>query len=373
MDDEGRERATGNGAVRAEAGRIAVGLFDWIDRGPGGLADNYERRLRMVEQADRAGYYCYMVAEHHGTPLGTAPSPSVILAAASQRTRQIRLGTLVYVLPLYNPMRLAQEICMLDQLSRGRLELGIGRGSVPYELSMLGVDPAETREMYREALEIILAALTGGEVSYEGRFNHLKDLRPQVHPYQRPYPPLWYPTSNPDTVARVAENGYNILFSFNTPTIDEVRRRISIFKEALPRARDNPARVNPHVAMPWYGVVRKVYVGETDAEARRVAKEALEAFRENFAYLWTPNSVSYYSDSLRDLDDCIKRGVVFVGSPATVREQVLAFMDATGGNYFGGVFAWGSLNDEQVLGSLDRFTREVLPALKGRPVASVQS
>ena len=372
MDSESRERGAGNGAVRSAASTIEVGLFDWIDRGPGGLADNYERRLKMVEYADRAGYYCYMVAEHHGTPLGTAPSPSVILAAVSQRTRRIRLGTLVYVLPLYNPMRLAQEVCMLDQLSRGRLELGIGRGSVPYELSMLGVDPNDTREMYREALEIMLAALTSGEVNYEGRFNHLKDLRPQVQPYQRPYPPLWYPTSNPETVSWVAENGYHILFSFNTPTLEEVRRRIGIFKEAAPRARDNPARVNPHVATPWCGVVRKVYVAETDAEARRVAQDALAAFRENFTYLWTPNSVSYYSDNLRDLDDCIERGVVFVGSPGTVCERLLAFMDGTGSNYFGGVFAWGSLTDEQVLSSIDLFTREVLPALKGRPVASVK-
>src|SRR5437773_10523426 len=93
---------------------VEFGLFDWIDRGEGSLADMYDRRLRMLEYADRAGYFCYHVAEHHGTPLGMAPSPSVFLAAAAQRTRRIRLGPMVYVLPLYNPMRLAEEICMLD-------------------------------------------------------------------------------------------------------------------------------------------------------------------------------------------------------------------------------------------------------------------
>src|SRR5947209_15049018 len=133
---------------------VEFGMFDWIDRRQQGpLGQLYEDRLRLLQEADAAGFFCYHLAEHHATPLGMAPSPSVFLAAAAQRTRRIRLGPLVYVLPLYNPMRLAQEICMLDQLSRGRLELGIGRGSAPTELRMLGIDPKQTREMYREALE----------------------------------------------------------------------------------------------------------------------------------------------------------------------------------------------------------------------------
>src|SRR5262249_58358436 len=112
---------------------------DWTyasRRPPAGV---YEHRLKMIEYADRAGFWCYHVAEHHGTPLGLAPSPNLFLASAAGRTRRIRLGTLVNVLPLYDPVRLVEEICMLDHLSRGRLELGMGRGGSPTALVNSGL------------------------------------------------------------------------------------------------------------------------------------------------------------------------------------------------------------------------------------------
>src|SRR5438477_11827609 len=127
---------------------LAFRLSDWVDRGAAPLAQLYEERLSLVEAADAAGFLGYHVAEHHATPLGMAPSPSLFLAAATQRTRRIRLGPLVYLLPLYNPVRLLQEVCMLDHLSRGRLELGVGRGASPHELALYGVDAAETRAMF---------------------------------------------------------------------------------------------------------------------------------------------------------------------------------------------------------------------------------
>jgi len=113
-----------------------------------------------------------------------------------------------------------------------------------------------------------------------------------------------------------------------------------------------------------------VYVAETDGEARRVAREALKVFRHNFAFLLSADRPTHYQeDRLSDLERAMENGVLFVGSPATVRERLLQFMDGCGGNYFGGVFAWGSLTDDQVMRSLDLFTRDVLPALRGRAVA----
>jgi alkanesulfonate monooxygenase SsuD/methylene tetrahydromethanopterin reductase-like flavin-dependent oxidoreductase (luciferase family) len=340
---------------------ITFGLFDWMDRGDEALADIYEQRLRLLEYADRAGYYCYHLAEHHGTPLGMAPAPSVFLAAAAQRTTRLRLGPLVFIVPLYNPLRLAEEVCMLDQLSRGRLELGIGRGSSPWELRMFGVEPDETRGMYDEAFDVFMAALSSGQVSAEGARYVLDDARLELRLYQRPYPPLWYPTSNPDSIPAVAEQGYQLLLSFNTPTVAENQRRLGLFRQHWPRARANPRRVNPHVAQPFYGVVRKVYVAETDAEAHRVAREALARFRHNFTFLWEAHGVQRFTDNLANYDDCLERGVLFAGSPATVRSRLSAYMAAIGGNYFGGCFAWGGLSGEQYLRSLDLFTREVVP------------
>ena len=112
---------------------IQFGVFDHLDRNDLSLADYYEARLKIIESYDRFGFYAYHVAEHHGTPLGLAPSPGVLFAALSQRTRQIRFGPLVYLLPLYHPLRLVEEVAMLDALSKGRFQLGIGRGVSPIE------------------------------------------------------------------------------------------------------------------------------------------------------------------------------------------------------------------------------------------------
>ena len=113
---------------------MEFGVFDHLDRHGGALADYYEDRLKIAEAYDRAGFYAYHLAEHHATPLGMAPSPSVFLAAVAQRTTRLRFGPLVWPMPLHHPLRLIEEICMLDQLSGGRLELGFGRDAAPIEL-----------------------------------------------------------------------------------------------------------------------------------------------------------------------------------------------------------------------------------------------
>ena len=355
---------------------VEFGIFDWLDQGQGTLGELYEQRLCMLEYADRAGYWGYHLAEHHGTPLGMSPSPSVFLAAATQRTRRIRLGPMVYVVALYNPMRLAEEVVMLDHLSNGRLELAIGRGSVSFELNMLGVEESETRGRYDEALEIMLTALQGGEVNFDGQYYQIHAARLPALPVQQPYPPLWYPTSNPDTVPWLAEQGYNTLFSFNTPTLPETRRRLDLYKANRAKLASNPRRVNPHVAVPKYGMARKVYVAPTDEDAHRVANPALDRFRYNFTYLHELHNANRFNWQLGDFETCLELGTLFTGSPATVAERIAEFLAGTGGNYFAACFAWGDLTTEQILASIDLFSREVIPAVRARlaaqPTAAAQ-
>src|ERR1700720_1758579 len=130
---------------------IAFGIFDHLERRDEPLDRIYEERLQMVAAADAAGFFCYHIAEHHATPLGLAPSPGIFLSAVAARTRRIHMGPLVYLLPLYNPLRLVQEICMLDQISSGRFELGVGRGISPIETAYYGVKPDDRQKMYLEA------------------------------------------------------------------------------------------------------------------------------------------------------------------------------------------------------------------------------
>src|SRR5499433_2448105 len=130
---------------------MQFGVFDHLDLGAVALGEHYENRLKLIEAYDRLGLRSYHLAEHHATPLGMAPSPSVFLAAVAQRTRQLRFGPLVYTLSLHHPLRIVEEICMLDQLSRGRFDLGVGRGISPIETAYFGVDPDDRQKMFLEA------------------------------------------------------------------------------------------------------------------------------------------------------------------------------------------------------------------------------
>src|SRR5579884_758098 len=190
---------------------MEFGIFDWIDRDPLVLADTYEQRLQVIAAADALGYWCYHLAEHHGTPLGMAPAPGLFLAAASQRTRRIRLGPLVYLLPLYNPIRLAEEICMRDQLSGGRMEVGVGRGVSPFELAYFNVPFLESREIFEEALDVIVAALRNERIAHRGEHYNVRGFPMELRPKQTPNPPFWYASSNPEHVVYAGRRGMNLV------------------------------------------------------------------------------------------------------------------------------------------------------------------
>ena len=224
------------------------GIFDWIETGDIPAAEIYEQRLRMLEYADEAGFFCYHLAEHHTTPLSLAPPPALFMAAAAQRTRRIHLGPLVYLLPLYNPLRLVQEVCMLDQMSGGRLELGVGRGVVPYELARYGVDAEDSREMFLEALDVLVQGMTDGVLSYEGKFFSFQDVQLFTRPLQRPYPPLWYATNNPESMPWMARNGMNTAHIFHPSST--ARSHFDVFKREWLLHQEDPDRLNPHVKVP---------------------------------------------------------------------------------------------------------------------------
>src|SRR6187200_3266196 len=204
---------------------MEFGIFDHLDRSPSSLADYYEERLAIVELFDRAGFHAYHLAEHHATPLGMAPSPSVFLAAVAQRTKRLRFGPLVYTVNLYHPLRLIDEICMLDQMSGGRLELGVGRGISPYEVGYYGVDPATGPERFAEALEVILKGLTEKRLDHAGKYFTFIDVPMEMQPVQRPYPPLWYGANSLDSADRLAKQGCNSVVGMKAEGVGQFAAR----------------------------------------------------------------------------------------------------------------------------------------------------
>ena len=184
---------------------LHFGVFDHMDRGAGALADLYESRLRLTEAYDRAGFHIYLVAEHHMTPLGMAPSPSVFLSAVAQRTKRLRFGPLVYLLPLYHPLRLIEEICLLDHMSGGRQELGVGRGVSPIEVGFYGVDPANGPRQFPEALNVLKQGLTSDVLSFKGEFYECVDWTSNPKPKRPGGIPIWLGGESKGQIRRVGK------------------------------------------------------------------------------------------------------------------------------------------------------------------------
>src|SRR5579863_9122327 len=140
--------------------KVEFGAIDHVDRQDRPIYETYDSRLKLIEMYDKAGFSTLHITEHHFTPLGLAPSPLIFYAAASRITQNIRFAPLVLIATLYNPLRLASEICMLDHLTHGRLEIGTGRGVSGIELGFYNVAEREAPAIYSEAMEVIMAALT---------------------------------------------------------------------------------------------------------------------------------------------------------------------------------------------------------------------
>ncbi|MGH8595117.1 MAG: LLM class flavin-dependent oxidoreductase, partial [Gammaproteobacteria bacterium] len=263
--------------------QLAFGLFDWIDRANCPLQQLYAERLALVQQAERAGFFAYHVAEHHGTPLGMAPSPAVFLAAVAQATQRIRLGPLAYLLPLYDPLRLLEEICMLDQLSGGRVELGLSRGVSPYELGCFGVDAGGTREIFVEALEVLRTGMTQEVLNFRGKHFEYRDVPMEIKPLQTPYPPMWYPTHNPDSVVYAAQNGYHFASIGPSALLRQLTDRYRAVWAEHQSAAD---RINAHVRAPKLGAMRQIFIADSDKEAMTIARAAYRTWYESITKLW---------------------------------------------------------------------------------------
>ncbi len=342
---------------------LQFGIFDWLDDSGRSLAEGYEQRLKMLEYADRAGYFAYHLAEHHGTPLSTAPSPNLFFALLAQRTRRLRFGPMVYLLLKYHPVRLIEEICVLDQLSGGRLELGVGRPASPFEAAIYGLDLTDSRPMTLEYLDLLTSALATGRIDHEGKYFQMKDVRLTLRPVQRPYPPLWYPTLQASSIPWIAQHGFHILLMFLFTSPEATGEQLRQYRQLVREHAGQSGRLNGHVAEPLQGFSIQIYVADSDAEARRVAREAHARFFHNFNYLWAQNGVLDRHAARADFDHYVDQGMLAVGSPETVRATLQQYLDQTGANYLAGCFSFGTLTDEQVLRSLELFTTQVRPRL----------
>ena len=336
---------------------LQFGIFDHLDDNGTPLADLFETRLKLVEQYDSAGFRSYHIAEHHSTPLGMAPSPSVFLAAVAQRTTRLRFGPLLYVTPMYHPLRVAEEVVMLDHMSRGRLELGLGRGASPIEIAGFDVDPQNAPAMNREATELILKALTSDVVNYQGKFYRCQNVRIAARPLQRPHPPLWFAPTEPSRAADAAHLKGNVVTLIPDAGVKAIAES---YRMAWKAQGENDAD------MPLVGVFRHVVVAATDDKAREVMRPAYRHWRHHMAFLWDwgglPFPIAAVYPEEFDRLEAMNMGVA--GSPETVRRYIAATAESTGITYFVCDMAFGSLPYEVAARSVELFAKEVMPAFR---------
>ncbi len=384
---------------------LRVGVFDHIEHQPDVRLDRlYNDRLQLIEQLDRSGFYSYHLAEHH-TPAvhSLAPSQNVFLASVAQRTERLRFGAGVYVLPLHHPLRLIEEVCMLDNLSGGRLEIGVGPGG-ELEAYFWGQEgePETNRARFDETFAILLEGLAHEELTYDGRFHSFDRVPMRLRPLQQPHPPLWY-MRNTETAARFGMNCAII------GSLDNLEANVTRFRRLWTK-HHGPDATNPNGTEPMVGLMLHIVVREDEAQAIELAESAWEAYRWNLTaprrleaerrsldqFLGTPEtagedadwpppgpdrwnapaeraeletSLSTLSDGERAARDARRSNpggisdLVLAGTPDTIADYLTEYA-STGANYLMANFEWGNLTHEIATRSVELWTDELMPRLK---------
>jgi alkanesulfonate monooxygenase SsuD/methylene tetrahydromethanopterin reductase-like flavin-dependent oxidoreductase (luciferase family) len=331
------------------------GIFDHLDDSGVPLGRHFEDRLKLVEAYDRAGFYGYHLAEHHNTPLGYAPSPGVFLAAVAQRTKRLKFGPMVYLLPLYHPLRLIDEICMLDQMSGGRFLYGVGRGISPIEVGFYGVNFDTGMQQFREAFDAIRIGLTEDELTYHGKFYDFDHVPIVMKPAQQPLPELWYGTGRPDSIPWAALHGANIVTQRDNAAARSVIELYKAEWRKLGRAEAD---------LPLMGINRHIIIADTEAAAHDVASRAYPAWRHNMGLLWHKYNVPFPLEAALPEDWRVvqRHGHAMAGTPKQVRDYIAEQIDATTATYFLCDFAFGRMSRDEAMRSTELFAREVMPA-----------
>jgi alkanesulfonate monooxygenase SsuD/methylene tetrahydromethanopterin reductase-like flavin-dependent oxidoreductase (luciferase family) len=330
---------------------LMFGVFDHMDDAGRGLARQFEERLQLAEACEAARFRAYHVAEHHCTPHGIASSPNLFLAAMAQRTTRLRFGPLVMLLNLYHPLRAFEEISMLDQISGGRVELGIGRGA-PVELGFFGVEADEAQSRYREAADVVVQAMAGGTLNYHGRHFDLQDVPISLSPVQLPHPPLWIGAMQPETGAWAADNAMNIACVSGA---DRVRAITDAY-----RARWR-ARAEPEAAIPLLGMVRQIVIADSNEAARALAAPAYQRWFDTFTHLSRQRGLPLPPMLPSTFDEARQIGFSIAGSASTVRRTLTAQASDAGINYLLCEIAFGNLPLEASLRTASAIASEIMP------------
>jgi luciferase family oxidoreductase group 1 len=319
----------------------------------------FSRAIDIGQTAESLGFRNIWLAEHHFSTYGYVARPVQLATYIAAKTKTLRVGTAVIVVPLHHPLVIAEEIATLDLLAGGRVDIGLGRGYQHYEFERLGLELESARTRWEESVDIILKALHGEPFSYSGKLFKIPETTVFPQPAQKPHPPIWVTAQSPQSVEATVRRGFNLLtggFGVPIERLAEFRKQFDCLVQ----------EVKP-VRMPEVGVQRAVYVTDNAADARDAAEEArwnmrvTLSLRNNYERVERGRAIAVPMPNEPDTDDLLDRFLV-IGTPETVIRQISRLRELVGITHFNCSFWFGDLEHPRVLKSMDLFAREVMPA-----------
>jgi alkanesulfonate monooxygenase SsuD/methylene tetrahydromethanopterin reductase-like flavin-dependent oxidoreductase (luciferase family) len=327
----------------------------------------YDSALEQMLAAEPLGYHSVWIAEHHFDDYGLCPAPPVLAAFLAARTRALRLGMGVSLLPLHHPVDLAESLAVLDVVSGGRLDVGIGRGGTLQDYQTFQSDRADARARVEEGIALMQQSWRGLPFDFRGRFHSAERLHVRPRPVQQPHPPLFVACNSEDSVRSAARLGLPTLSSFFVP-VDELQRRHRLYREMAREAGRSPAELEALERKSWG--MRVVHVAPSREEALRAIEAPFMGYQQKMAMLRSDSTGGTVPDSfdrsllrLRPFQEYLATGWMLLGTADEVREGLLQYVEATGYRRVLLLMALPGLATALALRSMRLFADKVAPAM----------
>jgi alkanesulfonate monooxygenase SsuD/methylene tetrahydromethanopterin reductase-like flavin-dependent oxidoreductase (luciferase family) len=346
---------------------MEFGLFHEFQWPPGtSAATAFAQSFAQVDAAERWGLDAMWLAELHFAPeRSVLASPLVLAAAVAQRTRHMKIGTAVQVLPLCHPLRLAEEAATVDQISEGRFIFGVGRSGFARTYEAYGVPYSESRERFAETLQIVKLAWTEDRFSYRGKYFNCDKVALVPKPWQKPYPPIRIAATSPDTYAAIGTLGHAIFVAVRLGTLSELAPLVRTYRDAY-KAAGHQGSGEVYLRVP-------VYIAETERQARDEPEASVMSFFRYLSGRLTDAAALPGADANAERGQRLQtvsydealRDKMIVGTPAAVIDRLTGFRETLG---LDGILAelnpGGLIPQERVMNALRLLCQEVMPRFK---------
>jgi alkanesulfonate monooxygenase SsuD/methylene tetrahydromethanopterin reductase-like flavin-dependent oxidoreductase (luciferase family) len=349
---------------------MEFGMFHEFQRLPGAsVAEAFADSFAQVDAAERMGLDAMWLAELHFAPeRSVLASPMLLAAALAQRTKRMKIGTAVQVLPLCHPLRLAEEVATVDQLSEGRLIFGVGRSGFAHTYATYGVSYAESRERFAETLEIVKLAFTQESFSWRGKYFSYDNVRLSPKPWRQPWPEIRVAAASPDTYEEVGTLGHPIFVAARVGNLSELAPLVKVYRDAWKKA-GHAGRGEVYLRVP-------VYVADTDEAAREEPRESILHLLHTIGSRLAASATAAGARAIEnraergqkmlsiDYEEVLRERMI-VGTPARVNDRLAELQETLG---LDGILAElnpGSLiPHERVMTALRLLCEEVMPRFK---------